>query len=112
MQANGGLGLALCVGTLGQLLEPALVGLGQLVLGEGNLSLEPLGAGDAVVAAEAGEVLGGLGGLEAVEVGGRQEVVGDLVNVSGKGKEDVSKEEVVEMAKRWLVLTSSSDASW
>lgn len=84
MQADSSLGLALRVGALGQLLEPALVRLGQLVLGEGKLGLEPLGAGDAVVAAEAGEVLGGLCGLEAVEMGGRQEVVGDLVNVSGK----------------------------
>lgn len=81
MQADGGLGLALCVGALGQLLKAALVRLGQLVLGERKLRLEPLGAGDAVVAAETREVLGGLGGLEAVQMCGRQEVVGDLVDV-------------------------------
>ena len=81
MNADGGLGLALCVGAVRQLLEPALVRLGQLVLGERKLRLEPLGASDAVVAAETREVLGGLGGLEAVQMGGRQEVVGDLVNV-------------------------------
>lgn len=101
VQAGGSFGLALRVGALGQLLEAALVRLGDLVLGEGKAGLEPLGAGDAVVASEPGQVLGGLGGLVAVEVGGRQEVAGDLVDVPRALLEETKRRRDEQARKRW-----------
>lgn len=56
VKSRSRLGLALCVGALGQLLESSLVRLGDLVLGEGKFGLEPLGASYAVVSAEAGKI--------------------------------------------------------
>jgi hypothetical protein len=47
-----------------------------------RISLEPLGAFNAVIAAEAGQVLGGLGLLVQLEVPGRLEVGLDLVDVA------------------------------
>jgi hypothetical protein len=47
-----------------------------------SLGLEPLGALDAVVPAESGQILGGLGLLVLLQVPGRQEVGLDLVDVA------------------------------
>ncbi len=48
-----------------------------------RVRLEPLGALGAVVAAQAGQVLGGLGLLEQLQVAGGLEVGLDLVDVAG-----------------------------
>lgn len=53
--------------------------------GDVVVRLEPFGAFDAVVLAEAGEVGGGDEGFVGGEVFGVFEVLGDLVEVSGVG---------------------------
>ncbi len=55
------------------------------VKNQARLRLEPLGALNAVVAAQPRQVLGGLGLLEQLQVPGRQEVGLDLVDVAGRG---------------------------
>lgn len=62
-------------------LVPSFVRLASPVHDERRLGVEPLGTLGAVVPAEAGQVLGGLGVLVLLEVFGGYEVGLDLVDV-------------------------------
>jgi hypothetical protein len=64
--------------------RPPLVRLALPVHDKTGLRLKPLGALNAVVPAEAGQVLSSLGLLVLLKVPGRQEVGLDLVDVAGR----------------------------
>lgn len=61
--------------------SPPLVRLAAPVGDQGPLGLVPLGALDAVVLAQGGQVLNELGVLELLEVLGRQQVGLDLIDI-------------------------------
>ncbi len=93
VDAYGRLGLLLRIDAVGELLEAPLVGLGVEMAVEGVGGLEPLGAGGAVVAAEARQLLRSLGSAVTLEVGGREDVLCGLIDVSGRLLEGGSLEQ-------------------